>query len=414
MYGGGHCGIDMQSTVNENISNQVQYDGGQREKFFAHIAPTSNEPMGIEIERAEGMYIYAKNGKRYLDMIAGISVCNMGHSHPAIVEAVKKQLDRYMHVMVYGELIQETQVELATLLTSMLPDELSSVFFVNSGSEAVEGGLKLAKRVTGRKEIVYCHNAYHGNTHGALSVMGCDSFKNSFQPLLPNTKAIRFGVEDDLQIITTHTACLIIEPVQGEAGVRFANQPYWETVRKRCDETGTLLVFDEIQTGMGRTGKTFCFEHYAIKPDILLLSKAFGGGLPLGAFISSKENMQTLTHNPALGHITTFGGHPVSCAAALAHLKLLIENKLWEKADEKGAMLEKIFASIPNVKEIRRKGLMMAVDFKDEVYNLTMYHQWLQRGIFIDWFLFCNTALRIAPPLIIGEKEIAEIAGLIL
>ena len=376
-----------------------------REKFFAHIAPTSNDPMGIEIERAEGMYIYAKNGKRYLDMIAGISVCNMGHSHPAIIEAVKKQLDRYMHVMVYGELIQDTQVELATLLTSLLPADLSSVFFVNSGSEAVEGGLKLAKRVTGRREIIYCHNAYHGNTQGAMSVMGCDSFKNSFQPLLSETKAIRFGMEEDLDMITSRTACLIIEPVQGEAGIRFANEQYWKAVRKRCDETGALLIFDEIQTGMGRTGKMFCFEHYHIKPDILLLAKAFGGGLPLGAFISSKENMQTLTQNPALGHITTFGGHPVSCAAALAHLKLLFDNRLWEKADEKGAMLEKIISNMPNIKEVRRKGLMMAIDFKEETYNLSIYKQWLERGIFTDWFLFCNTALRIAPPLIIKEED---------
>jgi len=384
-----------------------------REKFFAHVAATSNEPMGIEIERAEGMYIYAKNGKHYLDMIAGISVCNMGHSHPAIIEAVKEQLNRYMHVMVYGELIQETQVELATLLTSLLPEELSSVFFVNSGSEAVEGALKLAKRITNRKEIIYCHNAYHGCTQGALSVMGCDSFKKSFQPLLPDTKAIRFGVEEDLNMITSHTACVIIEPIQGEAGVRFADEHYWKAVRKRCSESGTLLIFDEIQTGMGRTGKMFCFEHYSIKPDILLLAKALGGGLPLGAFISSKENMQALTHDPVLGHITTFGGHPVSCAAALAHLKLLIENKLWEKADEKGSILEEMITSIPNVKEIRRKGLMMAVDFKDEAYSFKIYKQWLEKGIFVDWFLFCNTALRIAPPLIINEEEITLFATLI-
>ncbi len=385
-----------------------------RKNFFAHVAGTSNEPMGIEIERAEGMYIYAKNGKRYLDLIAGISVCNMGHGNPAIVEAVKRQLDHYMHVMVYGELIQEPQVKLATLLTSLLPEELSSVFFVNSGSEAVEGGLKLAKRITGRQEIVHCHNAYHGCTHGALSVMGCDDFKNSFHPLLPQTKAIRFGIEEELETITDNTACFIVEPVQGEAGIRFADEKYWKAVRKRCDETETLLIFDEIQTGMGRTGKMFCFEHYGIKPDILLLAKAFGGGLPLGAFISSKENMQMLTHDPVLGHITTFGGHPVSCAAALAHLELLLENRLWEKADEKGAKLEQIAATIPNVKEIRRKGLMMAIDFKNEKYNLSQYHRWLEQGIFTDWFLFCNTALRIAPPLVIGEKELKEFEAKIM
>lgn len=378
------------------------------ENFYKYIAGTSNEPMGIEIENTKGMYINTTGGKQYLDMIAGISVCNMGHSHPAIIEAVKKQVDKYMHVMVYGELIQEPQVEMARLLGENLPEKLSSVYFVNSGAEAVEGGLKLAKRITGRKKIIHCRNSYHGCTQGAMSVMGSDSFKAPFQPLLPDTKAIRFGITEDLEMITDKTACFIVEPVQGEAGIRIASGEYWKAVRERCNETGTLLIFDEIQTGMGRTGKLFCFEHYGIIPDILLLAKALGGGLPLGAFISSKENMQFLTHDPALGHMTTFGGHPVSCAAAVAHFKLLLEGKFWEKAEHYGAILEKEILSIDGIREVRRKGLMMAADFGDETKNILTYKKWLDKGIFTDWFLFCNTALRIAPPLIITDKEIME------
>lgn len=379
------------------------------EKFHKYVAGTSNEPMAIEIERAEGMYLYTPDGKSYLDMIAGISVCNMGHSHPAIIEATKKQIDRYMHLMVYGELIEEPQVELASLLCQYLPEQLSSVYFVNSGAEAVEGGLKLAKKVTGRQEIIHCEKSYHGCTQGAMSVMGSEEFKDAFKPLLPKTRAIRFGILEDLEQITTDTACFIVEPIQGEAGVRFADKTYWQAVRQRCNETGTLLIFDEIQTGLGRTGKLFCFEHYGIVPDILLLAKALGGGMPLGAFISSKENMSALTQNPTLGHMTTFGGHPVCCAAALAHLKLITENKYWEKAEKNGAALEEIIRQIDGIKEIRRMGLMIAADFHDEEKNIKTYKRFLQNGIFIDWFLFCSTALRFAPPLIIGEKEIQDL-----
>lgn len=379
------------------------------QNFFRHVAQTSDDPMGIPIDHAEGMYVYATDGKKYIDLVAGISVCNMGHSHPAIVKAVQEQVAKYMHVMVYGEVIQQPQVELATLLCSFLPQELSTAFFVNSGSEAVEGGLKLAKRATGRHEIIHCNHAYHGCTHGAMSVMGCDSFRHAFEPLLPNTRAIRFGVEEDLQLITDKTACFIVEPVQGEGGIQTADKPYWQAVRKRCTETGTMLIFDEIQTGLGRTGKLFAFEHYDIKPDILLLAKAFGGGLPLGAFIASSQIMELLTHDPALGHISTFGGHPVSCAAALAHLKLITDNKIWEHVEEKGEALENIFRQLPNIKEIRRKGLMMALDFKESSYCLKMDKKFLEIGLLTDWFLFCDTALRIAPPLIISEKEIQEI-----
>ena len=389
--------------------NKYLFDG-----FHKYVAGTSDDPMNIEIEKADGMHIWSPDGKRYIDLIAGISVCNMGHSHPAIVDAVKKQVNKYMHVMAYGEIIQESQVELARLLCRQLPAKLSSVFFVNSGSEAVEGGLKLAKRATGRREIVYCDKAYHGCTQGAMSVMGCESFKAAFQPLLPDTKAVRFGVIEDLKQITDKTACFIVEAVQGEAGVRIASKEYWQAVRKRCDETGALLVLDEIQTGLGRTGKLFCFEHYDIIPDILLLAKALGGGLPLGAFISSKEIMHLLTHDPALGHISTFGGHPVSCAAALAHLKLIVEGRLWEKADEKGAELEKIMLQLAGAKEVRRIGLMLAVQFADTDTNMKTFKNWLSKGIFTDWFLFCDSALRVAPPLIIGKEDFEELRKILL
>ena len=384
-----------------------------KNSFYKHIAQTSDSPIAIEVERAEGVYFYDTKGKKYLDLIAGISVCNMGHSHPNIIKAVKAQLDKYMHVMVYGELIQQPQVELAEKLCSFLPASLNSVFFVNSGSEAVEGALKLAKRYTGRTEIIHFQNAYHGSSHGAMSVMGNESYKDAFQPLLPDTKAIRFGVEDDLQQITTKTAAIIVELIQGEAGVRIATIDYWQKLKQRCEETKTLLIADEIQTGLGRTGKLFAFEHYNITPDILLLGKAFGGGMPLGAFVADKEIMNVLTHNPVLGHITTFGGHPVCCAAGLAHLKLITENKMWKNAEIMGIKLEEILWKIPHVKEIRRKGLMIAVEFHDTQTNFKTLHSFLEKGLFSDWFLWCDTALRIAPPLILNEENLKEIEKLI-
>jgi acetylornithine/succinyldiaminopimelate/putrescine aminotransferase len=384
------------------------------EKFHRYVAQTSHEPLNIEIARTEGVYIYDTSGKSYIDLISGISVCNMGHSHPKIVQAVQAQVAQYMHVMVYGEVVQKPQVELAALLCRYLPEKLSSVFFVNSGSEAVEGGLKLAKRVTGRKEIVHCVNAYHGSTHGALSVMGCDSYREAFQPLLPDTHAIQFGNIDDLAYITEKTAAFIVETVQGENGVRVASGDYWQAVRQRCDATGTMLILDEIQTGMGRTGKLFAFEHYGITPDILLLAKAFGGGLPLGAFISSPQNMDNLTHDPMLGHITTFGGHPVSCAAALAHLQLITENRLWEHAEPIGQKLEILLRQMPHVKEIRRLGLMMAVEFGDIDTNFQTCKKLLEAGLFVDWFLFCPTALRIAPALVMGDEDIEAIKSMLL
>ncbi len=377
--------------------------------FYRFVAQTSDEPLAIEIQSASDVYFYDKNGKSYLDLISGISVCNLGHSNKQIIKAIKNQVDQYMHLMVYGELVQKPQVELAELLCAQLPSPLQSVFFVNSGSEAVEGALKLAKRATGRQEILYFQNAYHGATNGAMSVMGNEEYKKPFYPLLPETKAIKFGYLPDLDLITKKTAAIIVELIQGEAGIRMAEKEYWIKLRKKCDKTGTLLIVDEIQTGLGRTGKLFAFEHYNIVPDILLLAKAFGGGMPLGAFVSSKELMQVFTNNPVLGHITTFGGHPVCCAAALAHLKQIIKGKYWNNATEIGDELYKIFSEYPNVQEVRYKGAFMAVDFYNGSINIQNLKKFLEVGLFSDWFLWYDGALRIAPPLIFEEKHIIDL-----
>jgi len=382
--------------------------------FFKHVAQTSPEPIAIEVDRALDIYFYDKSGKKYIDLISGIAVCNMGHSHQEIINAAKEQLEKYMHLMVYGELIQQPQVELAENLCTCLPDSLNSVFFVNSGSESVEGALKLAKRYTGRTQLIHFQNAYHGSSHGAMSMMGNELYKTAFYPLLPDTKAIRFGVVGDLKEITEKTAAIIVELIQGEAGVRIASVEYWKKLKQRCERTGTLLIADEIQTGLGRTGKLFAFEHYNITPDILLLGKAFGGGMPLGAFVADKKMMHVLTHSPVLGHITTFGGHPVCCAAALAHLKLITENKMWKNAESIGEKLENLLWKLPNVKEIRRKGLMMAVDFQNTETNFKTLHTLLEKGIFSDWFLWCDTALRIVPPLILNKEHLKEIEEIIV
>ncbi len=373
--------------------------------FDQYLAHTSPEPLKIEIDRAEGLYLFSPCGKRYLDLIAGIAVCNVGHSHPDIVRAVKDQAEKYMHLMVYGELVQQPQVALAELLVTILPETLNSVFFVNSGSEAVEGALKLARRYTQRKEILYFEKAYHGATNGSMSVMGSEAYRKPFEPLLPETKAIKHGCIDDLEKITQKTAAIIVEIVQGEAGVQLASREYWQQLRARCTETETLLIVDEIQSGLGRTGKCFAFEHYGIVPDILLLAKALGGGMPLGAFIANREVMNTLTHNPVLGHITTFGGHPVSCAAALTHLRLIVENKLWENAEKMGEKLKQLFLRYDGVTEVRHLGLMMAVEFNDSQRNFKTIQHFLQNGIFTDWFLWCDTALRVAPPLTFSDEH---------
>ncbi len=385
-----------------------------RQLFLKHVAQTSESPLLLEVERAEGVYLFGVDGKRYIDLISGVSVSNVGHCHPQVVAAVNEQVSKYMHLMVYGEYIQYPQVLLAQKLASILPNILDNIYFVNSGSEAVEGALKLAKRYTDRSEIVSFINAYHGSTHGALSVMGNEEPKRAFRPLLPDVNHINFNSIPDLKQITTRTACVIVEPVQGEAGVISPVNEYLGLLRERCNQTGALLIFDEIQTGLGRTGRMFAFEKYNVIPDILLLAKAMGGGMPLGAFISSKEIMSSLSVDPPLGHITTFGGHPVSCAAALASLDILIDQQLIEKADEKSQIFINKLSKHKAVKAIRADGLFMAVEIGSFENILKLMKVALMNGIVLDWFLFCNTAFRIAPPLSITKEECNEAADLLL
>lgn len=377
----------------------------QRQLFLDHLAQTSETPLALEIEKAEGIYLYDVSGKRYLDLISGISVSNIGHRHPKVIAAIKDQLDKYMHLMVYGEYIQSPQVQLAKKLSEQLPSTLSSVYFVNSGSEAIEGAMKLAKRFTGRTEIVSFKNAYHGSTQGSLSIMGNEEFKNSFRPLLPDTKQIEFNNVEDLKEITSRTACVVIETIQGEAGAIVPKDNFLKQLRERCTEVGALLVADEIQCGFGRTGKLVVFEHYHFVPDILCLAKGMGGGMPIGAFISSKEIMSSLSTNPILGHITTFGGHPVCCAASLATLNVLLEEKLMETVEAKEKLFRKLLKH-PKIKSVNGKGLLLAVEFDNYEQNKKIIDKCIEKGVIVDWFLFNAQSMRIAPPLTITEEEI--------
>ncbi|MBA3706257.1 MAG: aspartate aminotransferase family protein [Bacteroidetes bacterium] len=361
--------------------------------------------MALEIEKAEGIYLYDVSGKRYLDLISGISVSNIGHRHPKVLLAIHEQLDKYMHLMVYGEYVQSPQVKLAKALADHLPSNLNSVYFVNSGSEAIEGAMKLAKRYTVRTEIISFKNAYHGSTQGSLSIMGNEDLKNAFRPLLPDTKQIEFNNLKDLKQITERTACVVVETIQGEAGAILPQNDFLNFLRKRCDEVGTLLIADEIQCGFGRTGKLFAFEHYNFVPDILCLAKAMGGGMPIGAFISSKEIMNSFTKNPMLGHITTFGGHPVSCVASLATLNVLMEEKLIEKVEAKEQLFRKLLKH-PKIKSIKGKGLMLAIEFENYEQNKIIIDRCIKKGVIVDWFLFNSHSMRIAPPLTITEDEI--------
>jgi acetylornithine/N-succinyldiaminopimelate aminotransferase len=385
----------------------------QRNNFFRYLAQTSPTPLALEIGSAEGVYIIDASGKRYLDLISGISVSSTGHRHPEVLAAIRKQLERHLHIMVYGEFIQEPQVKLATMLAELLPPSLNTTYFVNSGSEAVEGALKLAKRFTGRHEIIAFKNAYHGSTHGALSVTGDENLKMRYRPLLPSVKHLEFNNHDELKNITSQTACVIVEPVQGEAGIFPAHPEFLKALRQKCSDTGSLLIFDEIQTGLGRTGSMFAFEKYGVNPDILLLAKAFGGGLPLGAFIASGEIMDCLSHDPVLGHISTFGGHPLSCAAALANLQVIIREKLINKVEEKAGIFINGLKDLNAIQEIRKAGLMMALQFENEKFNHKVIGSCLQKGLITDWFLFKADALRIAPPLTISEDEIMTALGII-
>lgn len=378
-----------------------------RQLFLNYVAQTSTAPLALEIERAEGIYLHGPEGQKYIDLIAGISVSNTGHSHPAVVKAVQQQAEKYMHLMVYGEFVESPQVKYAQRITEFLPPQLNNVYFTNSGAEATEGALKLAKRYTGRTQLISFKNAYHGSTQGALSLMGDEYFKRKFRPLLPDTLQLEYNRESELENITARTAAVIIEPVQAESGVTVPSIGFIQALRKRCTETRTLLIFDEIQSGMGRTGKNFAFEHYNVVPDVLLLAKAFGGGMPLGAFISSKEIMQSLTDNPVLGHITTFGGHPVSCAAGLAAWEVVQTENLVAGVEEKG----KLFAQLlnhPRIKAKRRIGLLMALEFENFEQNKRIIDTCIANGVLTDWFLFAPHCMRIAPPLTITAEEIKQ------
>ena len=388
-----------------------------RKQFLAHVGQTSPSPMLVEVERAEGSFFYTPEGRRYYDLVAGVSVSNVGHANAAVVRAVQKQAARYMHVMVYGELVEAPQVRYAARIASLLPGGLESVYFVNSGAEAVEGALKLAKRFTGRTELISMRRAYHGSTHGSMSVMGApegEEWKGAFRPLLPDVQAIEFNDPAQLDRITRRTACVLVEPVQGEAGVRVPQLGYLEALRRRCDEVGALLVFDEIQTGLGRTGELFAMQKYGVVPDIVCLAKAFGGGMPLGAFVARHEIMDTLQSNPVLGHITTFGGHPVCCAAGLAALEYLLEHHVVEQVEAKGALYEELLQGHPAVREIRRSGLLLAVELGSSERLYRIMELFKEAGIMSDWFLFCDTAFRISPPLTISEEEVRDSARIIL
>lgn len=384
-----------------------------RENFFHHVAQTSDGPLALNITHADGVYLYSQD-KTYIDCISGISVSNLGHSNEAIIQAVKEQLDKHMHLMVYGEIIQSSQVELATLLTQQLPQTLNSVYFVNSGSEAIEGAMKLAKRVTQKHRFVAQKLAYHGSTQGALSLMSDDYFSNAFRPLIPG---ISFIDQNDIDAITssitTDTAAVFIEPIMGEKGYEPSTKEYLQAVRKRCNETGALLIFDEIQTGYGRTGHLFAFQYYDVVPDILILAKGFGGGMPLGAFIANKTLTSVLIDQPVLGHITTFGGHPVSCAASLAALKLLLNGNLLNKIASKEALFRSLLVH-PKIKNITGKGLMLSLVFEDEVFCRKVIDACVRDGLLIDWFLYASNRIRIAPPLIIEEEQIREVCGIII
>lgn len=375
-----------------------------RKLFFQHIAQTSPSPIGLEMVKAEGCYIYSADGKEYLDLISGFSVANIGHSHPKVIEAVQKQAAEYMHLIVYGEFIEQPQVQYAKLLIGHLPASLNCVYFTNSGAEAVEGAMKLAKRVTNRSKIIAFNNSYHGSTQGALSVMGDEEFRNAFRPLLPEVYHCDYDSEEGMNAIDDSTACVIMEVVQAEAGIIKANKEWLLKVAQKCKDNCTLLIFDEIQSGFGRTGTLWAFEQYHVIPDILLLGKALGGGMPLGAFIAERKLMNTLTHDPVLGHITTFGGHPVSCAAGKAAMEVLLQEQLVSTVKEKETLLQ--FIQHPLIKTTRSAGLWMAVEFDSFDSCKKVVHSCIEAGIITDWFLFAPNCLRIAPPLSISKEEL--------
>ena len=402
--------------MDNNVDSNLPFRGAggmtNRQLFLNHIGQTSGSPLAMEIVKAEGCKMWDADGKEYIDLIGGISVCNVGHRHPKVIAAIKNQLDAYLHVMVNGELVLSPQIQYAKLLTENLPQTLNSVYFTASGTEATEGAMKLAKRFTGRTQIVAFKNSYHGSTQGSLSVMGDEYWRNSFRPLLPDVLHLGFNSFKDIDLISERTACVIAETIQAEAGVIVPENNWLKALRKKCDETGTLLVFDEIQCGFGRNGTLWAFEKFDVVPDILLLGKALGGGMPMGAFISDKKIMDSLSHNPVLGHINTFGGHPVCCAAGLAAMQVLLQEKLIGSVSKK----EQLFISLlshPKIKSIRSKGLMIAVEFENAEENKKVIDALISKGVFTDWFLFAPQCLRIVPPLTISTEEITKACNII-
>lgn len=384
-----------------------------RQLFLNHIAQTSPAPIAIEMVKAQGVKMWDADGKEYIDLIAGFSVANIGHSNPKVIESVHAQVEKYMHLIVYGEFIEAPQVAYAKLLTDHLPETLNSVYFTNSGAEATEGAMKLAKRVTGRSKIIAFNKAYHGSTQGALSVMGDENWRNAFRPLLPDIYHIDYGSNEAIKIIDNDTACVIIETVQAESGVNKPSKEWLTALRKKCDVHCSLLIFDEIQAGFGRTGSLWAFDQFNVVPDILLLGKALGGGMPLGAFIANKKLMNTLTNNPVLGHITTFGGHPVSCAAGKAALEVLLENNLIEKVKHKEQLFVQ-YLKHKKIKAVRSAGLWLAVEFESFEFCKAVIDKCIEKGVITDWFLFAPNCLRIAPPLIIEEDEIKQVCNVIV
>lgn len=385
----------------------------QREIFLKHVAQTSPAPLALEIVKAEGTKLIDAAGKEYIDLIGGISVANTGHRHPAVLKAIQAQLDAYLHIMVYGEFVETPQVKYAQLLSAHLPASLDSVYFTNSGAEAVEGAMKLAKRVTNRPQIIAFNHSYHGSTQGALSIIGDEYWRNAFRPLLPGISHEQYGSFEMLDRISTDTACVIAETVQAEGGIILPSVEWMQELRRRCDETGTLLVLDEIQAGFGRTGKLWGFEHFGIVPDILLLGKALGGGMPLGAFISSREKMFMLADAPVLGHITTFGGHPVSCAAGFAALQTLISEKMMDDVKKKEALFRSLLLH-PGIRQVNSFGIWLAVKFDSFETNKRVIDRCIEKGVLTDWFLFAADSLRISPPLMISEEEIGKACRVIL
>jgi len=384
-----------------------------RQIFLNHIGQTSPDPLALEIIKASGSKLYDVNNKQYIDLIGGISVCNIGHANQKVINAIKEQAENFMHVMVNGELVLSPQTAYAKLLTDHLPSSLNAVFFTASGTEATEGAMKLAKRFTGRTQIAAFKNSYHGSTQGSLSIIGDEYWRNAFRPLLPDILHLDYNNFESLDFITTQTACVIAETIQAEAGVIVPEKKWLQALRSKCTETGTLLVLDEIQCGFGRNGTLWAFEQFEIVPDVLLLGKALGGGMPLGAFVADKKTMDSLTNNPVLGHINTFGGHPVCCAAGKAAMQFLLDENLLNQVFQK----EKLFLDHlhhPKIKSIRSRGLMLALEFESFDQNKKVINGLLKEGVFTDWFLFASGCLRIVPPLIITEEEILEACNSII